>query len=325
MGDNTSPHILGKESIGKLLIEYSVPAIIGMTVTSLYHVIDSIFIGQGAGAMGITGLAVTLPLMNLIIAFCTLVAIGGATISSIYMGQRDIERTTHVLHNVFLLLLIIGIFMSGILLLVLDPVLIFFGASATTLPYARDFMQVILIGTPISFIFIGLNNIMRATGYPKKAMLSALLSVGINIILAPIFIFTFKWGMRGAALATVISQFFAMIWVLAHFCHKGSFIRFRKGQYVLQRRIVKSIFAIGLAPFLLNVCACIVVVFINMSLSSYGGDMAIGAYGIINRMLLLIVMIVMGLNQGMQPILGYNYGAKEFVRVRKTLRYGIFG
>lgn len=323
MGNGKSPHILGRDPIGKLLVEYSIPAIIGMTVTSLYHVTDSIFIGQGTGALGITGMAVTLPLMNVIIAFCTLVAIGGATISSIYMGQKDMERTIYVLHNVFLLLLIIGVVMTAVLLIVLDPILIFFGASEATLPYARDFMQIILLGTPISFVFIGLNNIMRATGYPKKAMLSALLTVAVNIVLAPLFIFTFKWGMRGAATATVISQFCGMIWVIIHFCRKDSFIRFRKGYYVLQKRIVKSIFAIGLAPFLLNVCASIVVIFINMSLRVYGGDMAIGSYGIINRMLILIVMIVAGLNQGMQPILGYNYGAKQFVRVRKTLWYGI--
>lgn len=324
MKPNSSPHILSQESIGKLLVEYSIPAIIGMTVTSLYHVIDSIFIGQGTGALGIAGIAVTLPLMNLNIAFCTLVAIGGATISSIYMGQKDMERTTHVLHNVLILLLIVGISLSCIMLCFLDHILLFFGASEATLPYARDFMQIILLGSPISFIFIGLNNVMRATGYPRKAMYSALLTVGVNIILAPIFIFSFKWGMRGAATATVISQFCGMIWVLSHFCRKDSFIRFRKGYYVLQARIVKSILAIGLAPFLLNVCACVVVIFINMSLRQHGGDMAIGAYGIINRMLLLIVMIIAGLNQGMQPILGYNYGAREFSRVRKTLNYGIF-
>lgn len=323
MKANSSPHVLGQESIGKLLVEYSIPAIIGMTVTSLYHVIDSIFIGQGTGALGIAGIAVTLPLMNLNIAFCTLVAIGGATISSIYMGQKDIERTTYVLHNVLILLLAIGIVLSSIMYVVLDEILLFFGASHDTLPYAKDFMQIILIGSPVSFIFIGLNNVMRATGYPRKAMYSALLSVGVNLILAPIFIFSLKWGMKGAATATVISQFCGMIWVLAHFCRKESFIRFQRGYYTLQGRIVKSIFAIGLAPFLLNVCACVVVIFINMSLRHHGGDMAIGAYGIINRMLLLVVMIIAGLNQGMQPILGYNYGAREFARVRKTLRYGI--
>ena len=205
MTDNT-PTVLGTQPIGKLLVQYSIPAIIGMTVTSLYNIIDSIFIGHGIGPLGITGLAITFPLMNLVIAFCTLVAVGGATISSIYLGQRNTERATDVLHNVVLLCIINAVCFGLITFIFLDPILHFFGASAETLPYARDFMQVLLLGTPIAFVFIGLNNIMRATGYPKKAMLSSLLTVGANIIIAPFFIFYLDWGMRGAALATVLSQ-----------------------------------------------------------------------------------------------------------------------
>lgn len=324
MESKPSPHILGTYPIGKLLLEYSIPAIIGMTVTSLYHVIDSIFIGQGVGAYGITGIAVTLPLMNLVIAFCMLISIGGATISSIYLGQKDMERTVAVLHNVLILLVTVGVGVSVITLPFLDPILMFFGASEHTLPYARDFMSIILYANPIAYVFVGLNNVMRSTGYPRKAMYSALLSVVVNLILAPIFIFSLDWGIKGAAWATVASQLCGMIWVLAHFMNKDSFIRFKRGYFNLQNKIIKSILAIGLAPFLLNVCACIMVIFLNMSLSSHGGDLAIGAYGIINRMLMLIVMIVAGLNQGMQPILGYNYGARQFSRVWKTLKYGIF-
>ena len=322
MTDNT-PTVLGTQPIGKLLVQYSIPAIIGMTVTSLYNIIDSIFIGHGIGPLGITGLAITFPLMNLVIAFCTLVAVGGATISSIYLGQRNTERATDVLHNVVLLCIINAVCFGLITFIFLDPILHFFGASAETLPYARDFMQVLLLGTPIAFVFIGLNNIMRATGYPKKAMLSSLLTVGANIIIAPFFIFYLDWGMRGAALATVLSQTCGMLWVLKHFCDPKSFIHFQKGRYKLQKRIIISIFSIGMSPFLMNVCACVVVIILNNSLRNYGGDMAIGAYGIVNRMLTLFVMIVMGLAQGMQPIVGYNYGAHQFQRVRNTLKYGI--
>lgn len=313
-------HRLETEPIGKLLLQYSVPAIIGMTVTSLYNIIDSIFIGHGVGAMAISGLAVTFPLMNLVIAFCTLVGVGGATISSIFLGQKDTEKATDVLHNVLILCIINGVCFGGLTFLFLDPILVFFGASEVTLPYARDFMQVLLLGNPIVFVFIGLNNMMRATGYPKKAMLSSLLTVGVNIILAPIFIFSFGWGIRGAAFATVIAQSCGTIWVLAHFMRKDSYIRFQRGAYGLKKHIIKSILSIGMSPFLMNVCACTVVIIINNSFKSYGGDLAIGAYGIVNRVLTLFVMTVLGLSQGMQPIVGYNFGAKRFDRVRKTLK-----
>lgn len=328
MNSKTSPHILGTAPIGKLLAEYSIPAIIGMTVTSLYHAIDSVFIGKGLGEEGayaLSGVGVTLPLMNLVIAFCMLISIGGATISSIYMGQKDLERTTSVLHNVTILLVLVGIAVSVFTIPFLDEILIFFGASERTLPYAYDFMLIILLANPIAYLFVGLNNVMRSTGYPRKAMYTALLSVVVNLILAPIFIFNLNMGIKGAAWATVISQVCGMIWVLGHFINKKSFIHFKKGYFTLKNKIIKSILAVGLAPFLLNVCASIMVIFLNSSLKENGGDLAIGAYGsIINRMLMLIVMIVAGLNQGMQPILGYNYGAKQFTRMWKTLFYGIF-
>lgn len=317
---SNNPHRLETEPIGKLLLQYSIPAIIGMTVTSLYNIIDSIFIGHGVGAMAISGLAVTFPLMNLIIAFGTLVGVGGATVSSIFLGQKDQEKATDVLHNVLILCLINGVCFGALTLLFLDPILVFFGASEETLPYARDFMQVLVLGNPISFLFIGLNNVMRATGYPKKAMLSSLLTVGANIILAPIFIFSFGWGIKGAALATVISQSCGAVWILSHFIQKDSYIHFQKGYYGLKKHIVKSILSIGMSPFLMNVCACTVVIIVNNSFKTYGGDLAIGAYGIVNRVLTLFVMTVLGLAQGMQPIVGYNYGARHFDRVRATLK-----
>lgn len=321
--EENNPHVLGSAPIGKLLLQYSVPAIIGMTLTSLYNIIDSIFIGHGVGALAISGLAITFPLMNLLVAFCTLVGVGGASISSIRLGQKDIRGAEDVLGNVAILCVINAFIYGGITLLFLDDVLYFFGASNDTLPYARDFMQVILLGSPITYVMVGLNNIMRATGYPKKAMLSSMLTVGCNIILAPICIFVLKWGIRGAALSTIISQFVGMIWVLSHFLDKQSYIRFRRASLRLKPRIMRNIFSIGMSPFAMNVCACCIVIFINNRLAIYGGDMAIGAFGILNRIQMLFVMIVMGITMGMQPISGYNYGAGNVDRVKRTLKLGI--
>ena len=318
-----NPHILGEAPIGKLLVEYSIPAIIGMTLTSLYNIIDRIFIGHGVGALAISGLAITFPLMNLLVAFCTLVGVGGATLSSIRLGQKDKKGAEDILGNVAILCVINAIFYGGLAFIFLEPILFFFGASEATLPYARDFMQVILLGSPISYVMIGLNNIMRATGYPKKAMLSSMLTVGCNIILAPIFIFVLNWGIRGAALATICSQFIGMLWVLYHFYSPKTYIRFQRHSMRLKQHIIANIFAIGMSPFVMNVCACCIVIFINNRLLNYGGDMAIGAFGILNRIQMLFVMIVMGITMGMQPITGYNYGAQHFDRVKRTLKLGI--
>ena len=314
------PHILGTERIGKLLVQYSIPAIIGMTITSLYNIIDSIFIGHGVGAMGIAGLAITFPLMNLVVAFCTVVSAGGSTISSIRLGQKDTDGATEVLNHTLMLCLVNAFLFGGISFIFLDEILRFFGASNETLPYARNFMQIILLGTPVTYTMIGLNNIMRATGYPKKAMLTSMVTVVCNIILAPIFIFHFGWGIRGAATATVISQFIGMIWVVSHFLQKTSIVRLQPGFWKMKKRIISSIFSIGMSPFLMNVTACVIVIIVNNSLQRYGGDMAIGAYGIMNRLLVLYVMIVLGLTMGMQPIVGYNYGARRYDRVLKVLR-----
>ena len=286
--EKNNPHTLGSAPIGKLLLQYSIPAIIGMTLTSLYNIIDSIFIGHGVGALAISGLAITFPLMNLLVAFCTLVGVGGATISSIRLGQKDVKGTEDILGNVTILCVINAIFYGGITLIFLDPILYFFGASESTLPYARDFMQIILLGSPISYVMIGLNNIMRATGYPKKAMLSSMLTVGCNIILAPICIFVLNWGIRGAALSTIASQFIGMIWVLHHFASSKSYIRFKRPSFKLKKKIILNIFSIGMSPFVMNVCACCI-----------------------------------GITMGMQPITGYNYGALRFDRVKRTLKLGI--
>lgn len=323
MSPQRNSNTLETEKIGKLLLQYSIPAIIAMTITSLYNIIDSIFIGHGVGALAISGLAITFPMMNLIVAFCMLVAAGSSTIVSIRLGQRNLKGACEILGNSLMLCLINSIVFAAISLIFLDDILIFFGASEGTLPYAHDFMQVLLLGTPIAYVMIGLNNVMRASGYPKKAMLTSLVSVVANIILAPIFIFWLGWGIRGAALATVISQLIGMVWVVSHFMRKDSTVHFERGFYKIKKRIVISIFSIGMSPFLMNVCACVIVILINNTLQDKGGDMAIGAFGIINRLLMLYVMIVMGITMGMQPIIGYNYGAQKLNRVRQTLRISI--
>ena len=328
MGESTSQSslTLGTVPVGKLLLQYSVPAIIASIATSLYNIIDSIFIGQGVGAMAISGLAITFPLMNLVIAFCMFIAAGGSTICSIFLGQKDNKRATDVLNNVLVLAVIHSVVFGGLSLFFLDEILYFFGATQETISYAREFMRIILYGTPISYIFIALNNMMRATGYPKKAMITALLSVAVNLALAPIFIFVLKWGIAGAAFATICGQAVAMVWVVRHFFDKNSYVHFAFNGELLSWKIVKRIYSIGLSPFLMNVCACIVVIFINTALLKTGGEngnLAVGAYGIVNRTGMLFVMIVFGVTQGMQPILGFNYGAKQWHRVKHALKMGV--
>jgi len=322
-----TPNDLGTAPIGRLLVQYSLPAIIASLATSLYNIIDSIFIGRGVGAMAITGLAITFPLMNLVVAFCVLIAVGGSTISSIFLGQKNMERASAVVGNVTIVCLIHAFAIVIMGLVFLDPILIFFGATDATIPYAREFMAIILMGTPISYVFLGLNNIMRATGYPRKAMISALLSVLVNIIAAPIMIFTLGWGIAGAALATIGGQTAAFVWVILHFSSSKSYIRFTKSCWKLSWPLIRRMYSIGLSPFLMNCCACLVVVFLNKALLQYSGtdgNLAVGAYGIINRTSMFFVMIIFGITQGMQPILGFNYGAACWSRVRSTLMRGIW-
>ena len=322
-----SPTVLGTEPIGKLLKTYAIPAIIAMTASSLYNMIDSIFIGHGVGAYAISGIAVTFPLMNLAAAFGTLVGVGASTLISVLLGQRNYEAATKVLSNTVTLCLITGIAFSVVALIFLDPILLFFGASENTIGYARDYMRVILLGNVITHLYLGLNNLQRAIGEPKKAMGATLFTVVLNVALAPIFIFTFKMGTGGAALATVIAQLVAAVWVFFEFTKKTKAVHFGKKIIMLDRRIARDSLSIGFAPFLMNVAACLIVIFLNKQMMKYGGDLAIGAYGIVNRISFLFLMIVFGLNQGMQPIAGYNYGARQYARVKevfwKTVRYAI--
>ncbi|HBK32312.1 MAG TPA: MATE family efflux transporter [Porphyromonadaceae bacterium] len=323
--NTNNPHLLGSGDIRQLLGQYSFPAIIGMVVTSLYHIIDSIFIGQGIGAMALSGMAVTFPLMNILMAFSTLIGVGGATLTSIRLGQKDEHGAVSILAHVTIINALNAVILGGTTFIFLEPILRLFGASEALLPYAYDFMWVYLLGTPIGFVFFSLNNMMRVSGYPKKAMLSSFLTVAVNIILAPLFIFVFGWGMKGTALATVLSQFTGLIWVGIHFLNKNNYIHFEKGIYRLSLKTIGSMMAIGISPFLMHLTSSLVVSVINGSLIKYGGDLAVGAYGIINRVATLFVMIVIGLTMGMQPIVGYNYGARQLDRSFKALKYTLIG
>lgn len=323
MNEKSSPAILGTGNIKKLLWEYSGPAIVAMMASSLYNIIDRIFIGKGVGSLAISGLALTFPLMNLAAAFGAMIGAGGATLVSIKLGQKDKESAEMVLGNVFTLNIILGIVFMLAGLTFLDEILYVFGASENTLPYARDFMEVILLGNVITHLYLGLNSVMRSSGNPNKAMITTLLTVVVNLILAPIFIFYFGWGIRGAATATVIAQLVALIFVLVHFMDKKNYLHFKAGIYKLKARIVGGIFSIGMAPFVMHACSCLVIIIINNALQSHGGDLAIGAYGIINGVVMLFVMLVMGLNQGMQPIAGYNFGANQQARVNQVLKLTI--
>lgn len=315
-----SPLALGSESVWSLLLQYAIPSVIAMTAMSLYNITDSIFIGHGVGALAISGLAITFPLMNLSAAFGTLVGVGASALMSLRLGQKDYITANKILGNVLVLNLIFGLAYTVVVLLFLDKILLFFGASSETLPYARDFMTIITLGNVVTHMYFGLNALMRATGNPKRSMYATIISVIINVILAPLFIFWFKWGIRGAALATVIAQTSMLIWQLSYFRNKQNYIHFEKGSFRLKRKIVTDSMSIGLAPFLMNSAGSIIIIIINQNLIKHGGDLAVGAYGVINRVASLFAMVVFGLTQGMQPIAGYNFGAKQFDRVNAVMK-----
>ena len=315
-----APTELGTEKIGKLLKMYAVPGIIAQTAASLYNMVDSIYIGHipGVGSAAISGLAVTFPLMNLATAMGTLVGVGATTLISVLLGQKNYDTARKVLSNVLSLNLIIGALFSGVTLAFLDPILRFFGASDVTLPFARDYMLIILIGNVFTHLYFGFNGLIRASGHPNTAMGLTLFTVISNAVLDPIFIFVFEMGIRGAALATVICQMAALVYTMKFFLDKKNLLHFPKPMFQIDWRIAGQSLAIGLGPFLMNSAACLVALFINQQLGKYGGDLAIGAYGIVNRLTMLFIMICMGFNQGLQPIAGYNYGARQYHRVKEV-------
>ncbi|MBF1457073.1 MAG: MATE family efflux transporter [Prevotella nigrescens] len=314
---------LGTKPVGKLLAQYALPAIIAMTAASLYNIIDRVFIGQVVGPMAISGLAITFPFMNLAAAFGAAVGVGASTTISVKLGQKDYESAENILGNTITLNLIVGLAFGGICLLFLDPILRFFGASDATLPYARDFMQVILAGNVFSHMYFGMNAVLRAASKPRMAMFATIFTVGMNILLDVVFILWWHWGIKGAAFATVIAQVLALCWQMKLFTNKSELLHLKRGIYKLKSNLVRNIISIGISPFLMNACACVIVIFINNQLVRFGGDMAVGAYGIANSIAMIFVMFVIGLNQGMQPIAGYNYGAQQYDRMMRVVKLSI--
>lgn len=314
---------LGTKPVGLLLLQYALPAIVAMVASSLYNMVDSIFIGQGVGALAISGLALTFPFMNLSAAFGAAIGVGSSTFISVKLGQRDYDIANKVLGNNVMLNIIVGILFGGLCLLFLDPILRFFGASDNTLPYAREYMQIILLGNAFTHLYFGLNAVLRSASKPRQAMAATLFTVALNTVLDPLFIYTFDMGIRGAAIATILSQFVALCWQWKIFSNTKELLHFDYSLFRVDAPIVKNIISIGMSPFSMNACACLVVIFINNNLMSQGGDLAVGAYGIANRIAFIFVMLTMGINQGMQPIAGYNYGAQKFDRLLQVLKISI--
>ena len=334
MTEKKIPSELGTRPVGELLKQYAVPAIIAMLASSLYNIVDSIFIGHGVDALALSGLAVTFPLMNISTAFGAMVGVGSSTLISVKLGQKDYKIAQQILGNAVVMNVVMGIIFGALSLVFLDPILYFFGASDASISYAREYMQIILWGNVFTHIYFGFNALLRAMGHPKMAMKATITTVIVNTVLDPLFIFDTidlgfvqfsgaGWGIRGAAIATVLAQCISLIWQLRVLSDKREFIHLKRGIYRLKSYIVKEVLVIGLSPCLMNLASCFVVIFINRGLADYGGDYAVGAYGIVHKMTFIFVMIVMGFTQGMQPIAGYNYGAKAYDRVNKVLRITI--
>jgi putative MATE family efflux protein len=316
---------LGTKPIGQLLMKYAVPAVVAMTASSLYNMVDRIFIGHipEVGTLSLGGLAVTFPIMNLSAAFGAMVGVGSSTMISIKLGQKDYDTAERVLGNLVSLNVIIGILVGVLGLVFIDPLLLFFGASENTLQYARDYMQIILYGNVVTHLYLGLNAALRSTGHPHVAMSATIATVVINAILDPLFIFTFGMGIKGAAFATILAQIAALVYVVSVLSNKRDLIHLHSGIYGLRKRIVKNILGIGMSPFAMQLCACLVVILINKGLTRHGGDTAIAAYGIVNSVTFLAIMVVLGICQGMQPIAGFNFGAQLPERVNEVLKKAI--
>jgi len=314
---------LGKEKIGKLLLRFSIPAIIGMLVNGLYNIVDRIFVGQGVGALALSGIAISFPFTLAIMAFGMLIGIGATAVISIRLGQQKKEEAEQIVGNAFVLLLGISLGISLLSYIFMDSLLILFGASSEVIPYAKQFLTVLLWGAVFQTIGFGMNNFIRAEGNPKIAMYTMVLGAVLNMILNPIFIFGLHLGVAGSALATVISQFITAVWVLSYFLGNRALLKLRLQNLRLKWPFVKDILAIGISPFSMQLVGSIVTILLNKTLVSYGGDLSIAAMGVINSIAMLIFMPIFGIGQGAQPILGYNYGARNYDRVKQTLKLSI--
>lgn len=324
MEQNTNQfNSLTEKPIGRLLLQYAIPAVIAMSSISLYNIIDGIFIGKGVSEKAIMGLALTTPIMALTAAFGFMVGMGASTLMSIRLGQRDYHTAQRILGNVILMNSVIGLSLGIIMIIFIRPILYFFGASEVTYPYAHDFMVVILAGNVINNLYVGLNAILRSSNRPQHAMYTTIGTVILNCVFAALFIFVFNWGISGAALATVLAQAVMLGWELYILNDKSNLIHLDRHNMRPDFHIIKESLVVGLPQFLMNLCACLVAALMTRSLTSYGGDVAIGAFGIANRLAMFIIMVAIGINQGMQPIAGYNFGARRYDRVLKVLKYAI--
>lgn len=314
---------LATESIGKLLLKFSIPAIIGMLVNALYSVVDRIFVGRGVGSLALSGVAVTFPITNIIMGVGMLVGTGAAAVVSIKLGQNKNKQAEKIIGNAYVLTIILSLAVTILGLTFLNPILNLLGASPETMPYAKQFATIVLLGTVLQNVGFGLNPIIRSEGDPKTAMKTMLIGAVLNFIMNPIFIFVFKLGVVGSALATIISQAVCTIWIFMYFTRGKSLLRLKKINMKLDKYVIREIISIGISPFAMQVAASFVTIIINTSLKKYGGDLAIAAYSLIMSIAILIVMPMLGLNQGSQPIIGYNYGAKNISRVKKALKYAV--
>lgn len=316
---------LGEEKISKLLLKFSIPAIIGMLVNALYNIVDRIFIGNGVGTLGIAGISIGFPIMIAIMASGMLIGLGANSLISIKLGEQKKDEAELIMGNALVLLVLISVTITALGLSFIDPLLKAFGASNEVLPYAKEYLKVILWGATFQSIGFGMNNFIRAEGNPKIAMLTMLIGAVMNTALDPIFIFVFKWGMKGAAIATILSQAVSAAWVLYHFLGGRSILKIRLKNMKLQISTVYKIVALGAAPFAMQLAAGLLNVVLNKSLITYGGDIAISGMGVVTSISTLILMPVFGVNQGVQPIIGYNYGARKYDRVKEALKMGILG
>lgn len=314
---------LGEENVGKLLLKFSIPAITGMLVNALYNIVDTIYVGNGVGALAISGIAIAFPINNVIMAFGMLVGNGTSSLISIRLGQKRKEDAEQILGNAFILTIILSILLTIFGLTFLDEILVKFGATGDVLSYAKEYTNIILIGVIFQNLAFSLNHSIRASGSPKIAMLSMLIGAILNTILDPIFIYTFHMGVAGAAIATVISQAVSAVWVLSYFLRGNSSIKLHRKNLMLRSSVVLSIFSIGVSPFAMQLASSVITIILNSSLLRYGGDIAVAAMGIISRITMLILMPIFGINQGVQPIIGFNYGAKKYNRVKHALKLAI--
>lgn len=314
---------LGEEKIGKLLLKFSIPAIVGMIVNALYNIVDRIFVGQGVDSLAISGITITFPITTVIMAFGMLVGIGSAALVSIRLGQKRRDEAEKIVGNALILLIIISLFLMIFGLIFERKILRSFGAGDAVIKYAQDYITIILLGVMFQSVGFGMNNLIRADANPKTSMFTMLIGAITNTILDPVFIFIFHMGIKGAAIATIISQALSAVWVLSYFFSKRSMLKIHRKNLKLNKNIILSIFSIGMSPFSMQLAASVVTIILNRSLVKYGGDIAIAAMGVINSVSMLILMPIFGINQGAQPIIGYNYGAQKYDRVKRTLKLAI--